>query len=113
MVVQEDPEFTENFLNPDIRCCSNGTQVVFSDGTATSRINIDQPIGHAGRINEAKRFLEMKLIQNLSLRLSAPAVDSILKFYGNPQQSRNTPVGAFLKMFQFSANKKSAQAVAS
>lgn len=99
MMVQEDPEFSKDFLNPEIRSCSNGVQVIFADGTATSRINIDQPVGHAGRINEAMRFLETKLIQNLSAGFSVPVVDSILKLYGNPQKRRNTPVSAFLKTF--------------
>ncbi len=99
MVVQEDPEFTKNFLNPEIRSCSNGVQVEFSDGTATERIDVDQPLGHAGRIDEVKPFLENKLLQNLSLRFTDSAVDSITKIYSEQNSIQNTPISHFLKVF--------------
>lgn len=100
MVVHEDPEFTKNFMNPEIRSCSNGIQVEFVDGTATARINIHQPIGHAGRIDEVKPHLESKLIQNLSMRFSAPTVDSILNVFATPDRFRYSPIGQFLNFFK-------------
>lgn len=104
MVVHEDPEFTKNFLNPDLRYCSNGIQVSFADGTKTPRINIDQPLGHAGRISEVKRHLITKLTQNLSSRFPAPVVDSILKIYAEPESGRNLSVEHFLKLFTADTN---------
>lgn len=100
MVVNEDPEFTKEFLNPDVRSCSNGVQVRFTDGNTTERIDIAQPIGHAGRIDEAKYFLETKLLQNLSLRLSEPTVAAIKKSYGGPELIRNNPIEKLIEMFQ-------------
>lgn len=106
MVVHEDPKFTKAFLNPDVRSCGNGIQVSFTDGTSTDRIDIDQPIGQASRIDEAKYFLETKLFQNLSLRFSAPVVESIMNIYGDPLAIRNTPIEKFLKMFKFSTGNQ-------
>ena len=91
MIVQEDPEFTKNFLNPEIRSCSNGIQVVFADGTSTARIDIDQPLGHASRIDEVRRHLEKKLISNLALRLPDSAVLEIMNLY-----SKTKDCGAIL-----------------
>lgn len=104
MVVVEDPEFTKKFLNPAIRSCSNGIQVTYKDGTSTERIDIDQPIGHAGRLDVAKHFLETKLLKNLSLRFATPAVESIMKIYREPVSSRNISIDQFLKTFMFVPN---------
>lgn len=104
MVVQEDSVFTKKFLNPEIRACSNGIQVEFSDGTATERIDIDQPLGHASRLDDAKRFLENKLIQNLFLRFPASVVDSIMKIYHEPKSIREAPLDQFTKTFAFVPN---------
>lgn len=104
MVVHEDPEFTKNFLNPEIRSCSNGIQVVFSDGTVTERLDIHQPIGHAKRIEEAKPFLESKLIQNLSLRFPASTVDSILNVFASPERFRCSPIDQFLNFFKVTSS---------
>lgn len=104
IVVQEDPEFTKNFLDPEIRSCSNGIQVGFTDGTGTARIDIVQPLGHAGRLDEVKRFLESKLLQNLSLRFSASTVGSIMKIYNEPKSIRYIQIDQFLKIFKFGTN---------
>lgn len=101
MVVQEAPEFTKNFLNPEIRSCSNGIQVEFLDGTATERIDVEQPLGHASRIDQVKPFLKNKLLQNLSLRFANSTVDTIMKIYSDPNSNQSIPISQFLKNFTF------------
>jgi 2-methylcitrate dehydratase len=101
MVVHEDPEFTKDFLNPEIRSCSNGVQVEFLDGTATERIDVEQPLGHASRIDQVKPFLKNKLLQNLSLRFANSTVDTIMKIYSDPNSNQSIPISQFLKNFTF------------
>lgn len=97
MVVNEDPGFTKEFLNPDIRSCSNGIQIKFADGSATERVDINHPAGHAGRIEEARRHLEHKLAANLAMRLSNSAVAEIMKTYSNPEKYRTFPIRDFIR----------------
>lgn len=99
MIVHEEPVFTSDFLNPDIRSCSNGVQVFFTDGTATARIDIAQPLGHAGRIHEARPFLESKLIQNLSPTFPAQTVEFIMKIHADRQSIGNHPVGHLARLW--------------
>jgi len=99
MLVHEEPGFTADFLDPDIRSCSNGVQVLFKDGTATARVNISQPLGHAGRLHEAKRFLESKLIRHLSLVFPASKVDTILKIHADRPRNGDNPIGHLLRLW--------------
>ncbi len=99
MLVQEDPEFTKNFLDPGIRSCSNGIQVVFSDETSTARIDVYQPLGHASRIDEVRRHLEKKLVINLAMRLPDSAALEIMNLYGNAKDCGVMTIKDFTRLF--------------
>lgn len=99
MVVQEDPGFTKNFLNPEIRSCGNGIQVEFSDGTATERINIEQPLGHASRLDEVRGHLEKKLVGNLNLRLQESATLEVMDLHSKVNDYGEISLENFKRLF--------------
>lgn len=99
IVVQEDPVFTKKFLNPEIRACSNGIQVAFDDGKSTTRIDTDQPLGHASRIDEVRRHLEKKLVKNLAMRLPESAALKIMDLQSKAKGSGDISIDEFMSLF--------------
>ena len=57
MKVAEVPAFTRDYLDPDKRSIANAVQVFFKDGTATSRVEVEYPLGHRRRRKEAEPVL--------------------------------------------------------
>jgi 2-methylcitrate dehydratase len=60
MEVNENPQFTRDYYDPAKRFIGNAVQVFFDDGSATTRIAIDYPIGHPRRRAEAVPLLREK-----------------------------------------------------
>src|SRR5207302_2694866 len=52
IVVQEDPRYTREYLEPDKRSIANAVKVFFTDGTSSSKIEVEYPIGHRRRRTE-------------------------------------------------------------
>ncbi len=69
MTVVERPEYSRDYLDPDKRSIANAIQVTFTDGTQTSRIEIEYPLGHRRRRAEARPALVEKFKQNTAGKL--------------------------------------------
>jgi 2-methylcitrate dehydratase len=65
MVVEEDPRYTRDYLDPSKRFIANAVRVVFTDGSATGLVEVEVPLGHPRRRAEAVPLLREKLIANL------------------------------------------------
>jgi 2-methylcitrate dehydratase len=65
MAVVEEPRYTRDYLDPDKRTIANAVRVVFSDGTRTERVEVEVPLGHPKRRDEARPLLRQKLVSNL------------------------------------------------
>jgi 2-methylcitrate dehydratase len=65
MAVVEEPRYTRDYLDPDKRTIANAVRVVFSDGTRTERVEVEVPLGHPKRRDEARPLLREKLVSNL------------------------------------------------
>jgi 2-methylcitrate dehydratase len=66
MVVEEDPRYTRDYLDPAKRFIANAVRVVFADGSATGLAEVEVPLGHPRRRAEAVPLLREKLITNLA-----------------------------------------------
>ena len=63
--VTEDPRYTREYLDPAKRSIANAVRVVFADGSSTERVEIEYPLGHPRRREEALPLLREKLRRNL------------------------------------------------
>jgi 2-methylcitrate dehydratase len=70
-VVTEDPRYTTDYLDPAKRSIANAVHVVFADGTATERVEVEFPLGHPRRRAEALPRLREKLGSNLGAAFGA------------------------------------------
>jgi 2-methylcitrate dehydratase len=70
-VVREEPRYSADYLDPEMRSIANAVTVVFADGSTTPRIEVEYPLGHPRRRDEALPLLRTKLAQNLIARVGA------------------------------------------
>jgi 2-methylcitrate dehydratase len=63
--VVEEPRYSADYLDPQKRSIANAVRVVFRDGTATERLEVEYPLGHPRRRTEALGPLREKLHANL------------------------------------------------
>ena len=85
MVVTEDPRYTRDYLDPDLRSISNRIQVFFKDGTSTDAVEVEFPLGHRRRRSESIGPLETKFRYNAGTRFEVSRVDSLLKTFESTQ----------------------------
>lgn len=100
MEVKENPQFTQDYFDPDKRYIGNSVQVLFKDGTSTDRISIDFPVGHRKRRAEGIPMLMAKCEAALRAHLSAAQVDRIMALAADPSRLEALPVDAFMNMYR-------------
>ena len=99
MVVIEDPRYTKDYLDSDLRSISNRIQVFFADGTTSKATEVEFPLGHRRRRSEAIIPLETKFRHNAGTRFSNSWVDSILKMFDASETLLEMRVSHFMDQF--------------
>jgi len=87
-VVREEPRYSLGYLDPDKRSIANAVRVVFADGSATERVEVEYPLGHPRRRVEAAAPLRAKLEANLGAAFDGRAaglVELLVDDAGLPQ----------------------------
>jgi len=97
--VEENQQFSIDYLNPAKRSIANAIQVFFNDGTYTSKIQIEFPIGHRRRRKEGMPMLKNKLIENLKSRLTPKNQEAILGLFEDQYTLESTSVDRFMDLF--------------
>jgi 2-methylcitrate dehydratase len=78
MVCVEDPGFTKDYLDPQKRSIANAITIEFNDGSRTSEVVVEYPIGHRRRRAEGIPLLIEKFRVNLARRFAAKQQQRIL-----------------------------------
>ncbi len=100
MEVKENPQFTQDYFDPNKRYIGNSVQVLFKDGTSTDRISVDFPVGHRKRRAEGIPMLMAKCEAALRAHLSAAQVDRIMALAADPSSLEVLPVDTFMNMYR-------------
>jgi 2-methylcitrate dehydratase len=95
MQVQENETFTKEYYAADKRHIGNAVQVFFNDGTATSRIAVDYPIGHRKRRAEGIPVLLKKVESSVAAHFNAAQAQRIQQLFNQ----RNTLEALSVKDF--------------
>ena len=99
MKVAEEPGYSRDYLDPDLRSIANAVQVFFADGTATERVAVEFPLGHRRRRQEAKPLLREKYRTSLTERFSADRTEKLLDLWDNPTSLDSFAADEFLQLF--------------
>lgn len=99
MSVEENRQFSIDYLDPDKRAIGNAVQVLFRDGSATDRIQVDYPVGHRRRRSEGIPLLLQKFERSLAERFDEKQADSILAVCGDQDKLGQIPVDQFVSLW--------------
>jgi 2-methylcitrate dehydratase len=99
MVVQEDPRYTREYLEPDKRSIANAVQVFFTDGSKTDKVEIEYPVGHRRRRAEGMPLLVKKFKENLGTRFDSEKVAEISSLFDDAKRLEQMPVNEFMEFF--------------
>merc|ERR1712000_145385 len=75
----EDPQYTQDYHNPELRTISNALTVELNDGTILDEVAVEAPLGHRLRRDEAKPVILEKYKRHLKPHLSESRVDELVK----------------------------------
>ncbi|MGQ9426057.1 bifunctional 2-methylcitrate dehydratase/aconitate hydratase [Gilvimarinus sp. F26214L] len=101
MKVQENPDYSRDYLDPDKRSIANAIQVFFADGTSTDKVAVEYPIGHRRRRDEGVPLLERKFRNNLAEVFPPGRCERIFDLCNDSDQLRRTPVHRFMDLLAF------------
>lgn len=100
MVVEEDLQFSADYLDPNKRSIANAIQIFFIDGTHTDKVSIDYPIGHQRRRAEGIPVLLAKFANALATRFPKNQVQRILAACNDQKTFETTSVVDFMNLWQ-------------
>ncbi len=98
MEVVEDKRYSREYLDPDKRSIANAVQVFFSDGTQTEKVEVEYPIGHRRRRQEAIPLLTEKFRRNAAASLSAEKVEQLAVLFLDRGRLEALSVEKFMEM---------------
>src|SRR6266568_7532218 len=97
MLVQEDPRYTREYLEPATRSIANAVQVFFDDGSATNKVEVEYPLGHRRRRAESIPLLVEKFSTNLETCFTPKRVEAILALFEDVARLERLPVNEFME----------------
>lgn len=98
MVVQEEPQYSKDYLDPEKRSIANAIQVFFKDGTSTEKVIVEYPIGHKRRREEGIPFLIKKFEDNMATRFSNERVKELMDLFANQAKLEKMAVNELMDM---------------
>ncbi len=94
----ENPQYTQDYLDPEKRSIANAMQIFFKDGSQSDNIAVEYPIGHRRRRNEGIPELVRKFKVNLARRFPAKQQNAILDVCLDQQKLEALPVHEFVDL---------------
>ncbi|MGJ9457858.1 bifunctional 2-methylcitrate dehydratase/aconitate hydratase [Oceanobacillus sp. CF4.6] len=99
MVVTENKAYTEEYLDPTKRSIANSVQVYFKDGTATEAIEVEYPLGHRFRRDEAIPKVREKYAENIATHYSEKQRNKLVEVGNNYKRLIEMNVNDFVELF--------------
>lgn len=99
MVVEEDKQYSKDYLDADKRSIANSIQVFFKDGSHTDKIVVEYPVGHRRRRDQGIPLMFDKFAANAGTLFKPEKVQSMLSLFQNAQLLESMPVNEFMDLF--------------
>ena len=95
----EDPQFTNDYHDPDQRSIPNALTIVFDDGSALDEVVVEYPIGHKRRRAEGIPLLVEKFRTNLARRFPGKQQQAILDVSLDQARLEAMPVHEYVDLY--------------
>lgn len=102
MVVEENPTYTKDYLDPTKRSIANAVQVTFQDGSKTENVEFKYPLGHRFRREEAYPKIINKFTTNLATQFAAKQKEEIEHATLDLENLPKMPVNEWMDLFAMS-----------
>jgi len=99
MSVQEDKQFSKDYLDPEKRSIANAIKIDFTDGSTTEKIQIEYPLGHRRRRNEGIPLLLKKFENNLLTRFSPEKTQQIVAICSDEKKLEQMEIPKWMELF--------------
>lgn len=99
MTVVEDKQYSEDYLDPSKRSIANRIRISFTDRTETETIEIEYPLGHRFRRNEAIPMIKEKFMNNIKTHFSSKQQKLIEEICFDHEKLENMRVNEFVELF--------------
>ena len=99
MLVEEEKEFSRDYLDPDKRAIANAIQIFFRDGTKTENVTVVYPLGHPKRREEGIPLLIKKFEQNMAAHFSDKKIKYFMELFQKGEVLDAMPVNVFMEEF--------------
>lgn len=99
MVVQENKQYTKDYLDPDKRSIANSVQVTFKDGSMTDDVEFEYPLGHRFRREEAYPQIIDKFKENIATHYAQKQQEAIEDACLNEDILNELTVNEFMDLF--------------
>ena len=96
MQVKENATFTREYYDANKRYIGNAVQVLFKDGSASERVQVDFPIGHRRRREEGMPALVKKFESSVAAHFGPKQTESIKSMFADRAALSAMPVSEFL-----------------
>jgi 2-methylcitrate dehydratase len=96
---KEDPQFTDDYHDPNKRSIANALTVEFEDGSVMDEVIVEYPLGHARRRREGIPLLIAKYRTNLARVFSPEQQAMILDYSLYRKRLESTRVDVFMDLF--------------
>lgn len=99
MRVLENPRYSAEYLDPSKRSIANAVQVYFTDGSSTEKVEVEYPLGHRRRRDEAIPLLKQKFSANAQTRLASNCCQDLVGLFEAPDRLDAMPIDEFMTLF--------------
>ena len=98
MQCSEEPTFTADYHDPEMRSIANSLTLTLRDGSTLTE-TVEYPLGHRRRRSEGIPLLEEKFRTNLARRFAPPRQQAILETSLNQQALEQMPVHEYVDLY--------------
>ena len=95
----EDPQFTLDYHNPDMRSIPNALTVILNDGQVLEEVVVEAPLGHRLRREEAKPEILEKYRRHLAPHFPPHRVDELITLGNDAKNLEEMSVDYYMDMY--------------
>lgn len=100
MTVEENKQYSKDYLDSDKRSVSNAIQLIFKDGTKSEKVEVEYPIGHKFRRDEVRPVIDSKFENNLRSYFNKEKVKDIQSLFNDKDSLMQMNICDFMNEFQ-------------
>lgn len=101
----EDPQYTKDYHNPELRTISNALTVELNDGTVLDEIAVEAPLGHKLRREEAKPEILAKYKRHLEPHYDGAKVKQLVELGVDKKKLESMPVDEYVDLYVLEKSK--------